>query len=85
MNAETPTLEKLVVQAELLSSLDRIRLVERLVAGIERDMAALAATQSETARLRAWQVTVERTAGVLADDPIERPPQGDFEQRDPIP
>jgi hypothetical protein len=26
----------------------------------------------------------ERTAGSLADDPIERPPQGDYEQRDAL-
>jgi hypothetical protein len=27
----------------------------------------------------------ERTAGSLAEDPIERPPQGEYEERDPIP
>lgn len=26
----------------------------------------------------------ERTAGSLADDPIERPPQGEYEERDPL-
>lgn len=26
----------------------------------------------------------ERTAGSLADDPIERPPQGEFEERDTL-
>ena len=32
-----------------------------------------------------WSQFVDRTAGSLADDPIERPPQGEYEQRDPIP
>ncbi len=31
-----------------------------------------------------WNQFVDRTAGSLADDPIERLPQGDYEQRDPI-
>jgi hypothetical protein len=26
----------------------------------------------------------ERTAGALADDPIERPPQGEYEERDEL-
>lgn len=26
----------------------------------------------------------ERTAGALADDPLERPPQGNYEERDPL-
>lgn len=31
-----------------------------------------------------WQAFDERTAGSLADDPIERLPQGDYEQQEPI-
>ncbi len=84
MNVNTPTLEQVLAQAQSLSSLDRIRLGERLFASIERDMEALSAADTEMARRRAWQATVERTAGALADDPIERPPQGDYEQRDTI-
>lgn len=80
----TPTLEQVLAQAQALSSLDKVRLAERLFASIERDMEALSKANTDAARLRAWQATVERTAGALADDPIERPPQGDYEQRDAI-
>jgi len=31
-----------------------------------------------------WNQFVDRTAGSLADDPIERFPQGEYEQRDSI-
>jgi hypothetical protein len=31
-----------------------------------------------------WLAFIDRTAGSLADDPIERPPQGDYEVREPI-
>jgi hypothetical protein len=32
-----------------------------------------------------WNLFIDKTAGSLADDPIERPSQGSYEQRDPIP
>jgi len=35
---------------------------------------------------RSWPKNYfEETAGSLADDPLERPPQGDYEVREPIP
>ena len=78
------TLEQVYAQAQTLSSLDKVRLVERLFASIEHEIAALDSAETEAARIREWQATVKRTAGALADDPIERPPQGDYEQRDDI-
>lgn len=33
---------------------------------------------------REWREFIAQTAGSLADDPIERPAQGDYEQRDAI-
>ena len=33
---------------------------------------------------RAWRAFITQTAGSLADDPIERPAQGEYEQREPI-
>jgi hypothetical protein len=84
MTGSTPTLEQVLAQAQSLSSLDKVRLVERLAATIERDMEALSITEIQAARLHAWQATVDRTAGALADDLIERPAQGDYEQRDTI-
>jgi hypothetical protein len=84
MTASTPTLEQVLAQAQTLSALDKVRLVERLFASIERDMEMLNSVEVEAARKREWQATVERTAGALADDPLERPPQGEYEQRDNI-
>ncbi len=84
MAVNAPTLEQVLAQAQALSSLDKVRLVERLVASIERDMVALDSTETEAARRRAWQAAVERTAGALAGDPIERPPQGQYEHRDDV-
>ena len=31
-----------------------------------------------------WLAFVERTAGSLVNDPIERPPQGEYETRDDV-
>ena len=75
MDVSTPTLEQVLAQAQALSSLDKVRLVERLFSSIERDMEALSNAEADSARIRRWQATVERTAGALADDPLERPPQ----------
>ena len=85
MTANAPTLEQVLAQAQTLSPLDKVRLVERLFASIEREIAALDGAEVEAARIRAWQATVERTAGALAHDPIERPPEGEYEQRDDYP
>jgi hypothetical protein len=84
MTPHTPTLEQVLAQAQTLSPLDKMRLVEQLFSSIEREVEALSTAEPEAARLRLWQATVEHTAGALADDPLERPPQGDYEQRDSI-
>lgn len=84
MADKVPTLEQVLAQAQALSSLDKVRLVERLFASIEQDMEALSSLESEASRLRAWQATIDRTAGALADDPIERPSQGLYERRDAV-
>jgi hypothetical protein len=31
-----------------------------------------------------WLAFLEQTAGSLSDDPIERPPQGDYDVREPV-
>ena len=84
INANTPTMEQVLAQAQSLSPLDKVRLVERLFVSIEREIETLSSPDADTARRRAWKATVARTAGALTDDPIERPPQGDYEQRDVV-
>ncbi|MEP7285906.1 MAG: hypothetical protein ABI947_09075 [Chloroflexota bacterium] len=84
MTTSPATLEQVLVQAQLLSPLDKVRLVERLSSSIEREMEVLATAETEAIRIREWQATIERTARALANDPIECPAQGDYEQRDSI-
>jgi hypothetical protein len=71
-----PILEQVLAQAQMLSLLDKVRLVKQLLVSLEHDM--------ETTHIREWQATIERTAGALANDPIERPDQGEYENRDQI-
>ena len=84
MAVDVLTLEQVLAQAQALSSLDKVRLMERLAASIEREMEALSGVESDASRVRSWQATIDRTAGALADDPLERPPQGTYERRDEI-
>jgi hypothetical protein len=37
-----------------------------------------------SAEKRGWSKSFLETYGALADSPIERPPQGEFEKREPI-
>ncbi len=84
MTVNAPTLEQVLAQAQALSPLDKVRLMERLFASIERDIQALDSAEAEAARIRAWRATVERTIGAQSNDPLERPPQGEYERRDDI-
>ncbi|MBL8148041.1 MAG: hypothetical protein JNL34_16815 [Anaerolineae bacterium] len=65
--------------AEKLSSTDKVRLIERLSLLLRRDLVT-----DDWVHLP-WADFVQRTAGSLADDPVERPPQLPFEDREPIP
>ncbi|HPV08201.1 MAG TPA: hypothetical protein PLD57_14095 [Aggregatilineales bacterium] len=40
--------------------------------------------REELADQDAWLAFIEQTAGILSDDPIDRPPQGSYEIREPI-
>ncbi len=72
------TLEQVLRLAEQLSPPERAALIQHLV----NEMPVGQSPDDERIR---WLAFIERTAGSLADDPIERPPQGDFETRDPLP
>lgn len=65
--------------AEKLSSADKVRLIERLRLLLRRDLVT-----DDWMRLP-WADFVQQTAGSLASDPIERPPQLPYEDREPIP
>lgn len=57
-----------------LSSLDKVRLMEKLAAALEQELAP----KSD------WHAFLRETYGILADDPVERPPQGNYEEREPL-
>lgn len=40
--------------------------------------------REERAEQSEWLAFLERTAGILADDPIDRPPQGGYDVREPV-
>lgn len=79
MSEPTITYEQVAPLADELTPEDKVRLFEHLRLELERDYLA---HQPEAP---GWPPGFfERTYGSLADDPIERPPQGDFEVRDEI-
>lgn len=64
------------IQAQRLPAFQKIRLMERLAESVQHEL--------QTVEWREWHDFIDRTAGSLADDPIERLPQGSFETREPI-
>lgn len=64
--------------AHQLSIYDKVRLMEYLSEQLKQDM------ETEAYKRMLWHEFVERTAGSLADDPIERWPQGEYEEREPL-
>lgn len=70
------TVEDLLIRAKQLPFSEQLRLLEGLVFELR-----------QTAPLKkelSWEDFIEYTAGILADDPIERPLQGEFEIRDSL-
>lgn len=79
MSEQTITYEQVAPLADELTRDEKIRLIEHLRLELEREYLA---RQPEAP---GWPPGFfERTYGALADDPIERPPQGDHEMRDEI-
>lgn len=67
-----------IILVDRLSLLEKMRLIEHLSAELKDDV------EIEAFLKMPWHEFIERTAGILADDPIERPPQLPFEERDTI-
>ncbi|HUN09165.1 MAG TPA: hypothetical protein PLQ56_21340 [Aggregatilineales bacterium] len=70
--------QDVITLAEQLPLVERVRLIEDVSASLSRDL------EIEAFRRMPWQEFIERTAGILADDPIERPAQLPLESREPI-
>lgn len=69
------TLDKLLAEVEQLSSSDKWRLVNHVLRALE---------QEQHASSTDWKTALKATYGILADDPIERPPQLPLEEREPL-
>ena len=66
--------ETLFGQVQKLSVAQRLRMLELLAATLQIDFV----------RQTDWHTALRATYGILADDPIERPPQLPLEQRERI-
>ncbi|PJF26876.1 MAG: hypothetical protein CUN53_06190 [Phototrophicales bacterium] len=70
--------EQVSQMAAQLSLAEKLRLIEMLSASLRREL------EVEAFQRMPWHEFVERTAGLLGDDPIERPPQLQLEEREPL-
>lgn len=70
------TYEEVIQVAGQLTMADKIRLIEYLSVALRHDL------EVEAYKNMSWHEFIERTAGSLADSPIERPPQLPYEERD---
>ena len=57
---------------------EKARLIEHLSAALRQNL------EVEAYQRMDWHEFIERTAGSLADTPIERPPQPPLENREPL-
>lgn len=79
MSEPVTTFEQIAPLADALTQRDKLRLIKRLTEELERDYLV------QLPQAPGWpHGFFERTAGSLAHDPIERPPQGEYEARDEI-
>jgi hypothetical protein len=79
MTKPTATFEQVAPLADTLTPQDKMRLITHLTLDLQRQYLEQLPEAPE------WPPDYfERTYGSLADDPIERPPQGDYEDRDEI-
>lgn len=63
---------------------DGVLKVELPVGVTNVDAEVIVVYEVDTPEAEDWETFVNRTYGILADDPIERPPQLSFEVRDEI-
>ncbi|MCC6801284.1 MAG: hypothetical protein IT319_00260 [Anaerolineae bacterium] len=68
--------DEIVSKADRLSVAEKVRLLEHLSTALRHDL------EVEAFQRMPWREFIERTAGILSDDPIERPPQPPLEERE---
>lgn len=74
MSIDTSTFNDLLAQINKLSPSERLRMISLLAMSL----------QPEFIDKTDWHARLRATYGILADDPIERPPQPPLETREPI-
>ena len=70
--------DDVVTKVDKLSVNEKVRLIEHLGSTLQHDL------EVESYRRMPWHEFLKRTYGILADDPIERPPQLPLEEREPL-
>jgi hypothetical protein len=70
--------EDVVTLADQLSVAEKAQLIEHLGNSLRHDL------EVEAYRRMSWHEFLDRTYGILADDPIERPEQLPVEEREPL-
>ena len=70
--------QTVVELADQLPLAEKARLIEHLSATLRQNL------EVEAYQRMDWHEFIERTAGSLADTPIERPPQPPLENREPL-
>ncbi|MBI5957279.1 MAG: hypothetical protein HY866_00995 [Chloroflexi bacterium] len=70
--------QQVITLAGKLSLVEKARLIEYLSSALTHEL------ELESFHAMPWHEFIERTAGILADDPIERPPQLPLEEREPL-
>ncbi|NWG15181.1 MAG: hypothetical protein HXY41_00965 [Chloroflexi bacterium] len=70
------TMHDLLREADKLPTAEKWHLVRHLLRSLEYEQTGPGSSD--------WHEFIEQTAGILADDPIERPPQPPFEEREPL-
>lgn len=71
-------LDEVILLADKLSLSETADLMNHLAERLKH------ALEVEAFRRMPWNEFIDRTAGSLANDPIERPQQGEFEEREPV-
>jgi hypothetical protein len=70
--------EEAITLADRLSVAEKVRLLEHVTGALKHDL------EIEAFKRMPWQEFIDKTAGILADDPIERPEQLPLEDREPM-
>lgn len=74
-----------LLKAEIDKVQDRyLEVLYRIIKALVNPSSSVAATPQEDVSLSSWPIFIEQTYGSLADDPMERGNQGQYEVREAL-